>query len=138
MHPNERRLVGVDRSLYESQMVLLIHGGPVEEHLEFAEVGRHLDLLLSVDKFLALAAIGDEILDRADLELMDFAKLEEVRQAGHGAVLVENLADDSGGIETGKTSQINARLRMARTAQDTSLGSLQGEDVARLTQIAWR
>ena len=67
---------------------------------------------------------------------MLFAELEQIGEAGHGAILVENLADDSGGVESGETGQIDAGLGVACAPENASFGTLQGEDMARLTEIA--
>jgi len=55
------------------------------------------------DKVIMLAAIGDEVADRADLQSMLAGELDQVREAGHRPVLVHDLADHAGRVEPGKT-----------------------------------
>ena len=45
-------------------------------------------------------AIGNQVADRADLQIMLFGKFHQLRQARHGAVFVHDLTDHRAGVTT--------------------------------------
>ncbi len=112
------------RSVFEcamNQRELLLAAGLVAEHLRLpfraaARLERRgRDLL---DEMILLEPIGDEIADRADLELMRAREVHQVVEAGHGAVLAHDLADDAAGVETGEPRNVDRRLGMAGARQE--------------------
>ena len=70
--------------------------------------------------FLFLA-ISDDIGYRAHGQLVREAKVLEIGGTGHGAVGVENLANDSGSAETDHSGEIYRSLGMTGSFQDATL-----------------
>ena len=62
------------------------------------------------------AAVGNELGDAEDLEVVLGGEPFQFRQPGHAAVLVHNLADDAGRIGPGGAAQVNDGLGMPRPA----------------------
>ncbi len=102
MDTNEGGLGSRDLSLHEGDVVHVVDEGAIEVEVEITKVGGHEDGLLAFDKAFTLAAVGDEILDRAHLETVFVLEFDQIRQAGHGAILFHNLADNARGIEPSK------------------------------------
>ena len=113
MNPDKSRLFGVDGAFHQRHVMMIINFGTIKEHPEVTKIRRHINLLLPKDEFLALAAMGDQILDRADLETMFFPEFEKIGKSGHGSIGIQDLTDHSRWIEAGKPGQIKTRLRVA-------------------------
>ena len=95
--------------------------------LKFSIVGWQRNRLLTFDQFLPLAAVSNQVLDAADFQPVLLLELQELRQSGHRSILVEDFADNGGGIESRQTGQIDRGLCMPRTSQDTALVCLAAE-----------
>src|SRR5580698_3995516 len=84
----------------------------------------------TLDEFLALAAVFDEVLDGTNLELVFAGEFDELRQPGHGAVVVHDFAEDADGPAIGEGDEVDDGLGMAGALEDAAgLGS-QGKHVA--------
>ncbi len=59
----------------------------------------------------------------------------QVGHAGHGAVVVHDLADDAGGAHAGEAGQVDGALGLAGADEDAAAAGPEGEDVARRDQI---
>ena len=70
MNANQGGLGRVDRTLHEGEMVSLVHRRTIEVQLEIAIICRQRDSLLTLDEFFPLAAVGNQILNAADLKPM--------------------------------------------------------------------
>ena len=57
----------------------------------------------STHEVLILQTIGDEILDSADLETVTLCEGHEIGHARHSAVVVHDLANDSGRVQAGQS-----------------------------------
>ena len=90
------------------------------------------------DQLFALAAGADEVGDGADFEAVELGEGDEVRQAGHGTVFVEDFADDAGGEEAGHPRDVDRRLRVAGADQSAAGAGHEGEDVAWGDQVGAR
>ena len=137
MNPNECRLFRIDGSFHQCQVMMIINLCTIEEHPEFTKIRRHIDLLLPEDEFFALPTMGDQILDRADLETMLFPEFQKIGKSGHGSVCIQDFTDHARWIESRKFGQINPCFRVARSFEDATLRRLQGKEMTRLTEIAW-
>ena len=89
----------------------------------------------TLDEFLAAPAVLDQVLDRDDLQVVLVRDLDQPGQAGHGPVVVHDLAEHAGGIETGQLHHVDRGLGVSGPAQDAAVEGLQREDVARARQI---
>ena len=119
-------------------MVPFVNGGAIEVQFEFSIVGWQGDGLLALDELFLFAAIGDQVLNAADFQPVLFLELEQLGQPGHRAVLVEDFADDGGGIEARQAGQIDGGLRVTCAPQDATRFALQREDMTGLHKICSR
>ena len=81
-------------------------------------------------------AVSHQIGDGGDLEIMDPGKGLQVRHAGHGAVILHDLADHAGGRQPCQAGQIHRALGLPGTHQDPALSGTQGEDMAGTDHVA--
>ena len=65
-------------------------------------------------------AIGDQLGNCDELQIMLFGNLLEFRAPRHGPVFLQDLAYHAGGGKTGETCQVNGCLRLADPAQYAS------------------
>ena len=80
-------------------------------------------------------AVTDDISDLDDLEVVLFGKFFQVRHPGHGPVVLHDLTDHGGGLQTGKPRQVHRSLCLTGPDQHPSLPGLEGKDVPRCYQV---
>ncbi len=85
-------------------------------------------------RFLALA-VGDEIGDRNLLQAVLLGKVDDLRAARDGAVVVDEFADDADRRQAGEPAEIDGRFRMAGAHQHAAFAGDQREDVAGTDEI---
>ena len=69
------------------------------------------------------------------------AEFGEFGNAGHGAVVVHDLADDAGGNEPGETGEIDGGFGLSGANEDSAFAGAQRKGVAGTREIvtgAWR
>ena len=81
------------------------------------------------------AAVFNQRGNRANLQPMAGGKNLQIRQPGHGAVVVHDFADHRSGRATRHRRQITARFGMAGAHQHATIHCLQGKNMAGLHQI---
>ena len=114
----------------------LAHGlVAVGDQVQLTHHGLHLVLTDALDHRFVGAAIGDQVGDGADLQAMLASKLDQVRQARHGAVFLHDLADHGGRREARQCPQVTAGLGVAGACQHATGTRHDGEDVARLHDV---
>jgi len=67
-----------------------------------------------------------------------FAKLHQLRQAGHRAVIVQNLAKHACWLQAGQTRKIDRRLGMPGASQHAAILCAQRKNMSRLHEIIGR
>src|SRR5688572_25626844 len=117
MDTHEHWLAVVYLSLHESKMVFTIELALIEVQVELAVVRRQLDHQLALDEFLTLLTIADEALDAAYFQIMGLGEFHQVRQSGHGAVIIENLTNHGSGLNASKVGQIHRCFGVSGAAQ---------------------
>jgi non-ribosomal peptide synthetase component F len=80
------------------------------------------------------AAIGDQVADRADLQVMELRKGDEVIHPRHGPIFVHDLADHARGVQARQPRDIHRRLGVAGAHQHAAVARDQREDMARRDQ----
>ena len=132
MHAHQRRLLGIDLALHQRDrlvtgcLVVERHRLPLPAPARFEG---HFRLLL--DQVVVAAPIGDQVADRADLEVVELRKGDKVVHAGHRPVLVHDLADHTRRIEAREARHVDGRFGMTRAHQHAAVARDQREDVAR-------
>ena len=119
-------------------MVLLVQHVAVEIELEIAVVGWQVDGLDAFDQLLAVGAVGDEVLDRAELEAVLLPETQQLRDAGHRAVVVDDFRQDPGGTQTGEAGEIDGGLGVSGPAQDSAGAVAERENMAGPHEVAGR
>ena len=73
-----------------------------------------------------------EIMQQAVL----LAELDQVGDPGHGAVVVDDLAEHAGRVQAGHAGQVDGGLGVAGPLEHAAVGVAQREDVAGAGQVA--
>lgn len=104
----------------------------IEVATEISVFGGHVHDFIRAHEFLGAATVLDQLRDGAGLEAMFFLVGTEFAHAGHGAVIVHDLADDTCGGKSGESSKIDGSLGVTGTAQGAAGHGLEGENVTGL------
>ena len=130
MHPHQGFALGGDVAAREGEMH--VARGLVLEGRQ-AEAAVHGVDVLFADLFhqvLGGGAVLDEVADGADLEGVFLGELDEVGQARHGAVVLQDLADHRGRLQARELGEVAASLGVAGADQHAALLRGEREDVA--------
>ncbi len=108
----------------------LVHvGGEVAPRRRDASLGD------ATHELLVLAAVLHELGDGDHQQPVLLAELDQVGHPGHGAVVVDDLAQHAGGVHAGEAGQVDRRLGVAGTLEHAALGVAQREDVTRAGEV---
>jgi hypothetical protein len=135
VNPHQCWLSGADLAFNESDVVHAINEGAVEMEVEIPVVGGHVNRLFMLHELLAFAAVSDEVLDGTHFEPVFLFEADEIRQAGHGAIVLHDFANDSGGIESGEARKIDGGLGVTSTAKNPAGLGLERENMPGLDEI---
>ena len=117
-------------------MLGIIHRVTETDSAEAAAIVRfQRGLDAALQEPVVLAAPGDQVGDGADLEAMLGRKQLQIGQAGHGAVVLHDLADHRCGAAACHGGQVATGFSMACAHQHAAVHRLQREDVAGLDQV---
>src|SRR5260370_10956958 len=136
MHAHQHVFAPGDLAVNQRQVHFRDDGAGVDDALEIAELGAQATLRLAADDTLILQAIADQVGHRDHLEFVLEAELAKLRDAGHGAVVVHDFADDTAGPESGQTREIHHSLGLAGAHQYSAFASAQRENMTRPDQVA--
>ena len=131
MHAHQRRHIRIDLTTRECKMMTQVGSDAIKVTVKLAEVGGHLDALLTQHEFLRTATVLDELRNRAGLETMTVLKIPEVTDPRHRAIVVDDFTNHRRLGQTSQTSEINRRLGVARSTQHTTGACQQGKHMAR-------
>jgi hypothetical protein len=90
---------------------------------------------LGLDDGVVLTSPGDEVFDGQQRETLTLGQRRELRHPHHGAVVVDELGDPADLAETRETHEVDRRLGVPSTVQDTTRHSAQREHVARTDEV---
>ena len=102
----------------------------VGDHAEVTVLGGDDGLGNAADVAFVLEAVADELGDGEHFELMLVAEANKVRDTGHGAVVVHDLADNPGWDKAGHPGEVNRGFGLAGAHEDAALAGTQGHDMA--------
>ena len=107
----------------------------VADQLELAIVRRQANALDPFDLALPLETVLHELGDGGDPQPVLLTELQQLRDSGHRAVLVHDLADDPGRFESRQAGQIDGAFGLAGADQDAAAAGTQRENMARPRQV---
>ena len=116
-------------------MMRAIERGTIKMEIEIAVVGRQFHHLLALDQFFFQPPISDQALDGADAEAVLFLEFHQLRQPGHRAVIVQDFAENTGGLQTSHAREIDRRFGVPRTSKDAAVLRAKRKDVTGLDQV---
>src|SRR6266513_6542605 len=84
---------------------------------------------------IQIHSVTRQFRNRDHHQLVLLAEADEVRHARHRAVIIHDLADHAGGIESRETGEINCGFRLAAALQDAAVPGAKWENMPRSREI---
>ena len=131
MHAHQNWRIGADITLHQRQMLtrccraFINNGAPGA-----ADCLLNLTFLHTAHQLFGPAAMRDQIGNGAKLQPMMLRKSHQIRHARHGAVIIHDLTNHTGGIEPRQPREIHRRFRMPRTHKRATFPRHQRKDMA--------
>ena len=119
-----------DVAAYECQVLDAVECRSVCHTLKVAPLGGNACRTDALDESLLVATPLHQCGNRGEQEVVLFAKVDQLRQSRHGAIIILNLADDSRRFASGEPRKVDGRLGVAGTLQYPALTCPQGEYVS--------
>jgi hypothetical protein len=117
MHADQDWARGGYIALYHEHVFGLVEGAGVDHDLPGEGVKLRVAYMDAAEEFFGDAAVGDEVGDGAEFQAVALREGDEVRQAGHAAVFIHDLANDARGDEAGHAGDVNRRFGVAGAEQ---------------------
>ncbi len=136
MDADEHVLLAGDVALDERDVVLAGERLAEGDGRELAVGGRQVDRRDALDELLVPAPVLDQVGDRDHLQPVGGAVADQVRHAGHRAVVLHDLADDSRRDQAREPREVDGGLGLARALEHAAAASPKREDVTRLDEVA--
>ena len=105
--------------------------------LELAPRGLYGCVAHVFEQAFGTAAVFDEVGNGADFEIVFFSELHQFGHTRHGAVVVDDFADDGGGNQAIHLCQVNAGFCVSGADEYAAFLGAQWEDVAGLDDVFW-
>ena len=137
VHPHEHAGLPFRRALHQRQVDPLVDLALVAQYAELAPRGAERRLDDPRHQPLPGEAVGHELFDRDELEVVLGGHRFQCVPSGHCAVLGEDFADDSDGREAGEAGQVHGRFGLSHPAEHAALARPKRKDVAGAPQVAW-
>ncbi len=102
---------------------------------EVAPLGGDAGLGDAADQLLVLAPVADEVGDGDHQQAVLLGERDQIGDPGHGAVLVDDLAEDPRRVEAGHAGQVDGGLGVPGPLQHAAVAVAQREDVARAGEV---
>src|ERR1700722_14685209 len=112
-----------------------VHFALIGDHAELAETRRHYRFRNAEDITLVLQTETDQLRYGQHFQLMLITELHQVRNTGHGAVIVHDLADHSRGNQPRHPREVDRSFSLAGTHQHPAAAGAQRKNVARPRQV---
>src|SRR5690348_8820536 len=82
-----------------------------------------------------LHAVANQIGDGEQFQIVAAAKFDELRRARHGAVVVHDFANHSGGLEAGDAREVHGGFRLSGANQNAAASRAQRKNMAGTREI---
>ena len=129
MDPHEHVLLVVDIAADHGDMLFAVEERLVDIAGEIAPLRGDARLGHELDQLLVLTPVADERGDGDEQKAMGGAELDEIGDAGHGAVVVHDLAQHTARCEPGHAGEVDGRLGVTGPLEHATLGVAPREDV---------
>ena len=127
VHPHQDARLAGHVALHQCHVLGLVDVIPVGDHREVAQLRREPGFSHPVHESLGLEPVGHELGDRDEREPVLRGEGLQLGTACHGAVGVEDLADDPGGHESGEPRQIDARFGLPHALEHAARPARSGK-----------
>ena len=131
VHTNKHVVLALDVTDHQRHVRAVVHQAAKPVADELAEARGELDFGLLHHEPLGPPAIPDEVCNRDHLQAVLGREGLELRAAGHGPVVVHDLADDAGGNQSREPGEVDGRLGVTGTLEHAAGPGAEGEHVPR-------
>ena len=137
VHPNQNRFAAVFNVTANQRDMgfAAIHFAFVRDQPKFAVTRGHERLSDPVDVTLVLHAVTDQLGYGQHFQTVGPAKVDQVRNPRHGAVIAHDFADHSCWNHSREPCQVHGSFGLAGAHQHPTFTSSQGKNVSRTCQI---
>src|SRR6266513_2008475 len=84
---------------------------------------------------IQIHSVTRQFRNRDHQQLVLLAEADEVRHARHRAIIIDDLADHTGGIKSRKTRHVHRSFRLAAALQDAAGPGAKRENMARSREV---
>src|SRR5262249_20170250 len=117
MHAHQHSFGSCHFSAHQRQVILGVEIAGVSDSAKLSVFGLHAAFGYAPHELLVLEAIADDLGHRDHFQAVADAEVLQLRDARHGAVVVHDFADHTGGGEAGHAGQVHRRLGLAGAHQ---------------------
>jgi len=131
MDAHQRRLRALQISSHQRNVLIVVDVTGVGDHAEIAEARGQDGFRNAANIAFMLHAVANEIRYREHLQVVFLAKFDELRDAGHGAVVAHDFANDSRGSEAGDAREIHGRFGLTGADENSAIARAQRKKYGR-------
>ena len=101
--------------------MLTVQSGPIQVQHELPVICGHQDCFDEFHQFLSGSTVENQVFDRAHPQFVSTREAAQLRESGHGTVVIHDLTNDANWLETSELSEIHGGLGMAGAPKDAAL-----------------
>ena len=131
MDADQHRLGTADVALDDGNVLQPVALLAERDETEVAELCGHVHLFALLHNRLLLQAVGNQIGDRDEFDVIFVGHLAQFRETRHRTVVVHNFHQGSRRIETRQAREVDAGLRMPCPTQNTLVLGVERVDMSR-------
>ena len=135
VHAHQHALATAHVTEHERHMLVRVDVIPVSDDAELAELRREARLGNAVDQAFRAKAMGDDLRDRDERQIVLLREAIQVGPLRRCAIRVEDLADDTGRLEARKPHEVHCCLGVADALQHAAFPRPQGMHVPGPAQV---
>src|SRR5688572_11604186 len=136
VHPHQHALTIGQVAVDQRHMLVVVDVVAIPDDLPRTMLRRQSRLSDAMHQTFVLQPVRHELRDRDERQAMVFRELLQLRSTRGGAVVIQDLTDHAGWVESRQARQVDRRLRMPDALEHTALARAQGEDMATVTEVA--
>ncbi len=134
MGPHQDSVLPDDIAHHQSEVLPAVEG-PVSHCPELTERGGELSLCHPLHESLVTPAVGDEVGDGPDEDVVLFGEELDIAQPCHGPIVIDHLCQHRGWVSTRHGRQVHRGLGVPGAAQYPARLVPEREDMARTVEV---
>ena len=135
VYTHQDGLIGSPFALNQGNVLQAVVDLAERYELEMAVLCGQIDFVAHLNDLLGAQTIGNQVLDSDDRHIESLSHFDQLRQAGHGAVGIDDLDQGGSRVEAGNTHQVDGGLGVAGALEHALINGAQRVDVARTAEV---